>query len=110
MRDSKLAANLCFLIENCKGNNNATDMKEKRNKSRLFMRDVALYLPKFKEITNSINPCSREKKSSLAAKSASIARSRRDKIRLSQRSSFNSEIIYFWLERSDWGRNDHGAK
>ena len=51
MRDSKLAANPCFLIENCKGNNNATDIKEKRNKSRVFMRDVALYLPKFKEIT-----------------------------------------------------------
>ena len=61
MRDSKLAANPCFLIENCKGNNNATDIKDKRNKSRVFMRDVALYLPKFKEITNSINPCSREK-------------------------------------------------
>ena len=61
MRVNKLAGNPCFLIQNCKGNNNATDMKDKRNESRVFMRDVALYLPKFKEITNSINPCSREK-------------------------------------------------
>lgn len=61
MRVNKLAGNPCFLIQNCKGNNNATDMKDKRNKSRVFMRDVALYLQKFKEIANSINPCSREK-------------------------------------------------